>query len=219
MVVLAGLFALCVGLTLRSARYEQRRSKRLAHEASELGWRFTDTAGAGELADLADLPLFGQSRARRVINLITDSATGVRLRLFDYHFEADGGDGWISWLQTVVVLEAADLDLVPFVLRPRNVFDKLGGVPGLAALDLSGSPSFSRDYLLKSANHEWATQKFGEAVQACFVGLGSISAEGQGQRLVCYRPTRRVGAWEIRGLLAEVNALYQLLRLTAAPVP
>jgi hypothetical protein len=103
-VLFALLFALVPALTLYALVDELLRVRGLRRAAERLGLTFRPEGDEDTLAQMARFRLFPASPSRTVRNLMQGHYGPAEVRLFDYQFTTDCGEGWASWTQTALLL-------------------------------------------------------------------------------------------------------------------
>jgi hypothetical protein len=98
------LFALVPALTLYALVGEMLRVRGLRRVAERLGFTFHSEGDEKTLAQMARFQLFPRSPSRAVRNLMQGHYGPAEVKLFDYQFVTDCGEGWATWTQTVLLL-------------------------------------------------------------------------------------------------------------------
>ena len=131
----------------------------------------------------------------------------------DYKFTTGGGKSSHTWYQTVLVIESDKLQLPRFVLRPENIFDKIGSIFGKKDINFETAPVFSKRYLLRGDNEEAIRSLFNARVLEYFKQHLGVSAEGDRVKLIYYRTSKRVSPDKIQGFLQEGYDVLTLLKI------
>lgn len=98
-----------------------------------------------------------------------------------------------------------------FLLRPENLFDKIGSLIEFRDIDFGNHPQFSRTYLLKGQDEPAIFRVFNPDVIRFYEGR-RVCTEANGSRLIFYRPSSYVQPTAIRSFLTEGLKLFDLLR-------
>ncbi len=196
---------------------EKRRTEALAGVAGELGLMFAETDTVGVAATLGSFPLFSQGRSRQVANVIHGETEQVRVAIFDYRYTTGSGKSSHTWRQTVVRFQSPALSLPGFVMRPEQLFDKLGAVVGYDDIDFETHPQFSKRYLLRGSPEPAVRAVFRSEVLNFFEQVtGQLNVEAAGPQLIVYRAHYRFKPDEIRGLMELGFRVFGLLKSPAA---
>ena len=172
---------------------EEKRTNALRGVAEELELPFL-AKGDEILADrLSGLPLFNIGRDQTLSNLIVADTAEVQLALFDFKYVTGRGRSRRDRRQTVVAIQATDLKLPEFHLRPERTLDVLGSLmAGLQDIDFDDHPAFSKAFLLKSANEPETRDFFDQGMLDFFVSRPDISFETDSGRFVYFRRWKEV---------------------------
>jgi hypothetical protein len=144
--------------------------------------------------------------------MLHGEADHVELAIFDYQYTTGHGKSRRTPRQTVLYLQAADLNLPDFALRPEHLFDKIGSALGFHDINFDTHPEFSRRFSLKGTDDATLRLLFDEQVLSFFEGASGISVEGAGQQMIYYRPSVLAPPASLRPLLDEGFRIYTQLR-------
>ncbi len=209
--------ALVIGtVALFGARARKKRTAALQAVAESLGLPFLAAGDSSIACELAAFQLFSRGRRQRVTNLIRAETEDIRTAIFDYQYTIGSGKSKQTIHQTVVSLQAIDLALPDFSLRPENLLHKIGGWFGYADIDFADHPVFSRAFLLRGSNEQAIRRLFAPGVLEYFEQRKGLYVEARGSRFIYYRPRKRVKPGEVQAWLNDSWTLLQLFRASAA---
>ena len=208
--LITGFVLLAVGLLAWSYLAEKRRTEKMTLAAADLGLAFHPTGAPALIDELASFHLFSQGRSKKIKNMLHGETGAVDVALFDYQYTTGGGKNSHTSHQTVAYFRSPNLDLPQFVLRPENVFHKIGGVLGYQDIDFDSHPRFSAHYLLRGASEPQIRRLFTDDVLTFFESQTGLSAEGSHDRLIFYRAGKRVDPDRVRPFFEEGFNVYAL---------
>jgi hypothetical protein len=110
--------------------YNKKRSTDLKLLAESMNFTYSQKGDKSLMDSLSEFHLFSQGYSRRISNVLTGKFNLIPVTVVDYKFTTGGGKSSHTWYQTVLVIESDKLQLPRFVLRPENIFDKIGSIFG-----------------------------------------------------------------------------------------
>jgi hypothetical protein len=155
--------------------------------------------------------LFTLGHSREARNVMQGELDGVTVSLFDYTYVTGSGKSRSDHHQTVVGLSLPALSLPAFVLKPENIFHKVGSAFGFQDIDFPEAPNFSKRFLLRRAQEHAIRAAFKPIVLSFFERHEGMSAEGRGNHLIYYRAGRAQQPIDIRGFMRQGCELAKLL--------
>ncbi|MDH5588751.1 MAG: hypothetical protein OEZ65_13015 [Gemmatimonadota bacterium] len=194
---------IALGIFAYAAVQAERRATALAAAAERLGFSYRPLGPDHLHETLAHFHLFSQGRDRAVENHLSGSTGDIEVQCFDYRYTTGGGKNSRTYRQSVILFRWPVLDLPEFVLRPENIFHKIGQVFGYQDIDFDHHPAFSEAYLLRGSDERGVRSVFTDEVIAHFKGLTRASAEGRGSELVFYRHGKRAEPAALDSFLQE----------------
>jgi hypothetical protein len=206
LVLVAAAVALAVGSSL-----DRQRTDAIQRLASNLGFQYQPEPKLYLPSQLWQLELFSKGRNRRVNNLIQGRMGNTKVSLCDYRYTSRSGKSSRTYRQTVVVIEADDLQLPSFMLIPENVFHKIGDMFGYHDIDFATHPDFSSRYLLKGSDESWIRQVFHDDVLKFYQHQAHVSTEGIGSVLIYYRAHQRLAPDQWKAFMDEALTGYRHL--------
>ena len=160
--------------------------------AESLHFTFSEKGDYSKLDVLSEFHLFSQGRSRRISNVLTGMFNDIPVMVMDYKYTTGGGKSSHTWQQTVLAIESDKLRLPNFVLRPENLFDKIGSVFGKKDINFETAPVFSKRYLLRGTNEEPIRSLFNERALEYYEQHPGVCTEGDGMKLIYYRASKRI---------------------------
>ena len=217
--VIVGAIALLLGVIfVLASRTAKKRTEGMQAAADELGLAFFPEGDRQLIDQLAQFQLFSQGRSKRIQNMIHGKTEDVDVGIFDYQYTTGSGKHSHTSTQSVICFQSSRLQLPDFVLRPENLFDRIGDVFGYRDIDFDTHPAFSRSFLLRGNNEPRIRRMFSRDVLEYFEAHLGVGAEGSGSRLIYYRAAKKVRPEEVRSLLEQGFQVYSLFRDTTEEV-
>jgi len=187
-----GMAVLVVFVIVISSVMAKKRREALAAVAASMGFTFTPKGSDTGRQSLGNFPLLNRGRSRRMYNIMSGVAQGINVRIFDYRYTTGSGKNSHTYYQTVIAFETDSLNVPVFRLTPESVFHKIGTAFGMQDIDFDSHPEFSRRYLLKGEDEDGIRAMFTPSVLSFFEEHEKLCVEGNRQRLLVYRASRRV---------------------------
>lgn len=184
-----GAIALIIYLVIRQ---EKKRREALLQKAQMRGFTFTQKGKLDQIGKAEEFHLFHIGHGKRIRNLMERNDQGVQSWLYDYQYTVGGGQNAHTHNQTVFQFQTERLKLPPFILRPENVFHKIGQSFGYKDIDFEPFPEFSKKYLLRGDDETAIRKFFNQEVIRWFEVEKRGVVEGKGPFLICYRSSKRV---------------------------
>jgi hypothetical protein len=192
--------------------YDNQRLKALKRLAESLNFTFSKKSNESMLEVLGRFHLFSQGHSRSISNVFSGMFNDIPVMVMDYKYTTGGGKSSHTWQQTVLAFESDKLLLPSFVLRPENLFDKIGGVFGKKDINIESAPVFSKRYLLRGNDEESIRKLFKEWVFQYYEQHPGLSTEGDGKKLIYYRSSKRVSPDKIQVFLQEGYDVFGLFK-------
>lgn len=216
-IVVLLLFATVVGVlvVVGALHLERERTRGQEEAAKALGWSFAAKQPLDVIPGLERFGLFGQGYSRSITNFMAGQKDGVRAAVFDYRYTIGSGKTQSTWQQTVVYLRSDALALPAFLVRPENVFLRIGTVFGYQDIDFPDRPEFSSRCLLRGPDEAAVRAAFPAEVTGFFEGETKWCADGEGEELFLWRGGKRLDPAEVPALLASATELLARFRAEA----
>jgi carbonic anhydrase len=193
-------------------RHERKRIEALQQVAAEIGLPFYPQGNDELIGRLRKLFLFSQGRAQKTNNMLHGVSNDVEMAILDYQYTVGGGKNKQTLRQSVVYFRSELLRLPYFALRPEGFFHKIGGAFGYQDIDFDTHPHFSSMYLLRGTDEAAIRNLFHADLLSFFETKPKICVEGGGDQLIFYRPSKRIGAEEVRAFMQEGFEVYTAFR-------
>jgi hypothetical protein len=150
-VALGVLFTIIYFVAVR----EKKRTARLEIVVGEMGLEFRPEGDEQLLGRLGAFPLMNVGRKQELKNLVVGDTSQGKLALFDFRYITGHGKHQKTRRQTVIAMEAAELDQLPsFNMRPEGFWDRVGSAFGMKDVDFDEHADFSAKFLLKGEDEE-----------------------------------------------------------------
>ena len=202
----------------------KRRTDAMEAEAARLGLSFVAEATPGDdLLGMGDLLLFSQGRpSSKIGNVMRGQVDGVDVTIFDYTFNIPAGRYVENWRQTVVQLQADDLELPRFSLCPHDIVDAVvlnmpsrerrEAILGTLGVRFDDHRDFSDRYKLMGPRRDKIASRFTDDVIAHFADdMGAVCAESEGRHLFYYEMHELVDPEILSGFVGGALALFRAL--------
>jgi hypothetical protein len=193
--------------------FNKKRTKVLKPVAESLNFTFSEKGEKSLMDSLSGFHLFSQGYSRRISNVLTGKFNLIPITVMDYKYTTGGGRSSHTWHQTVLAIESDKLQLPRFVLRPENLFDKIGSVFGKKDINFEMAPMFSKRYILRGDNEESIRSFFNVGVLEYYEQHLGLSTEGDGVKLIYYRTSKRIPPDKIQAFLQEGYDVFNLFKI------
>jgi len=197
--------ALALAIVIWAILSARKRTQELTQLAPQLGFTFMGKAWHGPVLD----PLHKTSLLQRTrggfSNVMVGSAANLQTIIFDYTYRA----GRSTTTQTLACF-SHDKPLPPFVLKPENLFDRLGDAFVHNDIDFHSNPVFSERYALKSPDEQATRRLFTPSLLTSMEQLPSAFGwviEANGSNLFIYRRGHKVSAADLPTFLQETSTV------------
>jgi len=190
---------------------ERERTEFMQTVANGLSWSFAAEAPMNMIAGLEHFTLFNQGQSKQIKNFMYGEANGVKAALFDYVYVTGSGKNRSTHFQTVTYLEAANLRVPYFSLRPEGFFSKVLTAFGYQDIDFGQRPEFSKQYLLRGQDEMGIRQCFNDRVLAFFETYQGTSVDAGNNQLFVFRSGYRCSPQEVQNQLALALNILNLL--------
>ncbi|NQT26347.1 hypothetical protein HQ585_13410 [candidate division KSB1 bacterium] len=201
---------LIISIITLVVKHEKKRLELLKAQAMRLGFSYTAKAGLTEIQSAKEFHLFNIGHSRRVKSLMERSSDGVKTAIYDYQYTTGGGQNSHTAIQTVFQFQSERLRLPAFILRPENVFHKIGQSFGYQDIDFEAFPEFSKHYLLRGKDEPMIRKLFNQEVITRFESEKGIIIEAGGQILICYRSCKRVKPEDLFIMYEKMREFFNL---------
>lgn len=201
--IVGGVIAVIVLAIVVAVIMEKRRREALRQVAAELGLEFQEKLAGPPGPGLNRLHLFDVGHTRRARNALSGRYCDAELVLFDYQYSTGHGKHRRTHRQTVAAFQLPEAHLPLFLLRPENVFHKIGSALGYQDIDFDNFPDFSSSYLLRGENEPAVRELFNDNLLGFFENRPGLCVEGGDDWLIAYRSRRRVSPQQVSAFLDE----------------
>ena len=213
---IAGAVILIGGILAFFIFKDRKRTEALGFTAEEMGFAFSPKVDRMFLSAMPEFHLFSRGRSKRVSNLMEGTFGGANALVFDYRFTTGGGKNSHTYRQTVICFELQNTLLPSFSLRPEGVLHKIGSRLGYQDIDFENYPEFSASYLLRGSDEEAVRNVFTESILAFYEMSSRLCTEGNGDRMLFYRQSKRVRPEELQMFLEEALEALSLFDSSAS---
>ncbi|MBS1850748.1 MAG: hypothetical protein JST79_07535 [Acidobacteria bacterium] len=191
--------------------FARKRTQALTAVAMEIGFNFEGETWRDEKqAPYVGMALFKKGHSQKFCNIMTGSAAGLRVSLFDYSFTTGGGKSSHTYSQTVAAFSKAGISLPEFAMQPEGVLQKIGNVLTHKDINFDSHPEFSRRCHLRSPDEERTRVVFTPALLSYFEGLDRRKkwrVEGLDDCLIIYRLDKKTKPQDFRAFLEETTGM------------
>ena len=203
--ILVFFIVLGLAIVIWAILFARKRTQELTQLAPQLGFTFMGKAWHGPILD----PLHKTSLLQRTrggfSNVMVGSARNLQTIVFDYTYKV----GRRTSTQTLACF-SHDKQLPPFVLKPENLFDRLGDAFVHNDIDFDSNPVFSGRYALKSPDEQAARHLFTPSLLTSMEQIPTDKGwaiETSGTNLFIYRHGRTVSAADLQTFLQESSTI------------
>jgi hypothetical protein len=203
------VFVLIIRLIMK--KIARKRMLAMQSVAKQLGWTFFAEAPLTYIQGVENFPLFNQGHSKKILNLMTGEANGIKVSVFDYEYKTGGGKNVSVHHQSVVYLEPTNLNLPYFSLGPEGLLTKIGAAFGYDDIDFGQRPEFSRRFVLRGQDEPGIRRVFNDRLLAFYEGRIGMSTEAGGNQVFLYRTRNQFQPFEIQpnvGLGLELVNLF-----------
>lgn len=153
----------------------------------------------------------GSKYNRQIQNMVRGTINGFQVSVFDYTYYVSFGNRKIH-RQTIVMIEAPQISLPLFSLRPRpeGLLQKMN-ILTENNIEFPQSPNFSDRYELTGRDERRIRQFFNNHLLNFFCETGIFSLEGGGSRFVFYREDSLTAPESLRPMLNQGLQIAKLL--------
>lgn len=212
LVIIAAFVVILYFALVMQRRRERQRTETVSTIATSMNFSFSAEADESLLKTLEHFHLFSQGRSRQIRNVMQRGDDEAEIAIFDYRYTTGSGKNSHTWRQTVMLFQAADVQLPSFALRPERFFHKIGGVFGYQDIDFDSYPTFSSRYLLRGEDEMRVRSVFGPDVLRHFEQLEGVSTEAGSNQLIYYRASKRVAPEKVGEFLQEGLQVLKLFK-------
>ena len=191
-------------------RIERIRRAALKEKAMTLGFSYTPKAGVSEIISAQEFHLFNIGHNRKIKNMMQRTSDGMETRIYDYQYTTGGGQSSHTHIQTIFQFQSERLRLPSFILRPENVFHKIGQSFGYQDIDFESFPEFSDRYLLRGNDEALIRKLFNQEVITFFKSEKGIVVEGNNHVLIAYRTHKRVKPDDLFECYEKMRQIFSL---------
>ena len=127
--------------------------------------------------------------------------------MFDYRFTQHSGRH-SHWVYQTVVCFSNVTPLPSFVMRPENVFHKIGSAFGYRDIDFASHAGFSGSYILRGEDEEAIRDLFKAYVLDFFARSTGVSVECNGTHMIVYEARKRRKPEDIAGYYGQCKEMH-----------
>ncbi|MBN1764791.1 MAG: hypothetical protein JW860_06000 [Sedimentisphaerales bacterium] len=203
--IIGSIAVLALGGIIAAYITERKRRADLLELAARLGFNYRHKDDQRLLAQLSLFHLCsqGRPRSRKVFNILEGAIEDNFITIFDYRYTVGSGKHSQTHTQTVIWFLCDRLNLPKFLLKPENIFHRIGGIFGYQDIDFPQYPEFSKKYLLRGEEDFLIRELFTDEVVGYFQWNPGLQIEGAGNQLLFYRGSKRVKPENIQVFLDE----------------
>jgi len=199
------LLAFIISLVIR---HERKRREALRLTAQTLGYGYTRKMELEGIGKAEMFHLFNIGHSKQIRNFMKREESGFRQLIYEYQYTTGGGQNSHTAIQTVFQFESERLKLPAFIIRPENIFHKIGQSFGYKDIDFDAYPEFSKKTLLRGEDETTIRKLFNQEIVEIFkIGKGLV-VEGKDQMMICYRSAKRIKPDRLRVEAEQMQNLY-----------
>lgn len=191
--------------------FAHRRTQALIPVASQIGFAFEGKAWSNpQQAPKLTSALFQMGRGKDFRNIMTGSANGLPVGLFDYAFTVGGGKSSRTYKQTVFSCVKAGAHLPMFKLWPKDLSHKLWDAMVHKDILFDTHPEFSNRYQLSGPDETRIRGLFTAGLLSYLETLDKKMKwriEGNEETLLVYRSAKKTKPQDFRTFLDETSTM------------
>lgn len=190
--------------------YDIRREA-IKNLAYKLGGFFSDGDGNGILPLVKDFPLFRRGFRKKINNVLTLESDWGKISMFDYSNTEGRGNHFKRFNRSVCFVNARQLGLPEFKLKPANLFHKFIGLFSPIGITFPEHRKFSKRYILSGDDESMIRHYFQDDLLDFLAERKDWHLEGLGYYLVVYGDARLAEGRELGRLLEDSIAITRLI--------
>lgn len=198
-----GFFALIGLIIFLALRAERKRKEALMELAARMGFAHEHKPVFNTQGVYAQLRLFNRGRSKKIRNALMQSSDGRTLQFFDYQYTTGSGKNSTTTMQTVLMLQDANLSLPPFNMQPESFMHRAAKWFVGEDIDFEAHPEFSRKYFLKSDAEAEVRELFAGRLCQFFEQHLGWSVESDNGVLMVYKTGKRMRLKNYEGFMKE----------------
>ena len=192
---------------------ERRRGRLLGSTATSMGYTFSRTADDALGATLAAFPILSWNDDASLSNVLRGVDREVEVTVFDHQRSGEAHNSE----QTVVLLEAASLDLPAFTIAPGQGVLRQAIRAGLSArgfreLTPESHPDLATSHVFLGAEETRLRDRLDARVLDQLERNPKWTIEGSGNRLAIHEAARRLRPHEVQAFVEDSLALLEDLQ-------
>jgi hypothetical protein len=142
--------------------------------------------------DTIDIPeyyseyqLFREGHSRKAYNICQGMEKDIKILAFDYRYTTGSGKNSHTYYFTPLIIES-NLVFKPLIIRPENLFDKIGAAIGFDDIDFE-SAAFSKKYYVKCPDKKFAYDIIHARMMEFLLECQSMNIETHGDNLLFHQ--------------------------------
>ncbi|MEM6469521.1 MAG: hypothetical protein AAF802_08105 [Planctomycetota bacterium] len=202
---------LIIGIIVFVALADKKRDEALRSIAEDLRLSFNKKTDDRLLSVMQRFKLFNRGRGRKMKNVMQADTEAARLSIFDYQYTTGGGKSSQTHRFTLVSMEADELQIPSFQLRPEGFFDRIGSMFGGQDIDFKDDQAFSDAFVLSGNNEQKIRDFMTSELRELLLRHKDCYVECDQGVFIFYRRGRRKPE-QIRELMDEAFSVYTAFR-------
>lgn len=191
-------------------KYDVRREA-IKNLAYRLGGTFSDEDSSRIFPLLKDLPLFRRGFRKQINNVLSLEYEWGKVYMFDYSNTRNRGNHFKRYRRSVCFINARQLGLPEFRLRPSGLLDKVIGLISPLGISFPEHKKFSKRYILNCEDESMARHYFQDDLLDFLSMRKDWHLEGLGYYLVIYGNHLLAEGRELGRLLEESMTIAQMI--------
>lgn len=190
-----------------------KRAEAMAQVAAKLNMSYVAKDEYGTKSLLADFKLFQRGGGKLITNFLhkKEEAFDLDAYIFDYRYIISTGKSAIPITQTVFFIQAKQLELPQFLLKPEHFFHRIGTYLGMQDIDFVSDPEFSDQYLLQGEDEDLIRKRLTPDFRHFFTVEKNWTLEGLNYFLIFYRHKKVLPPEDIYRFYDKGMQIFQLL--------
>lgn len=133
----------------------------------------------------SDYHLFREGHSRKAYNICQGMEKDIKILAFDYKYTTGSGKNQQTHYCSPLIIES-NLVFKPLIIRPENLFDKIGAAVGFDDIDFESS-EFSKKYYVKCPDKKFAYDIIHARMMEFLLECRNMNLEAQGDTILFHQ--------------------------------
>lgn len=192
------------------------RARLMQALAERIGFHFLTGIPLSQAGSISTSALLKKCDHGRLNHFMYGQTDQARLQIFDHEYTIQSsvyGRTRTTWTyrQTVVAMTFTGTELVPFKLKPENLFHRFGHWLGDQDIDFRRHPDFSNKYVLESHDRQQVREFLDDELLDFLTDCDLPHFECTRTAFLLYQPETILSVDQIETSMRQAYAIYQAL--------